>query len=858
MSFGSSRGRASTRSGLSGNRLSAIFLGLVLLGGGAGSSYPLVQLALELLGIAIILRVIFARSLPLGDPAFRAGLAIFAGAAALLFLQLIPLPAALWHALPGRESAVAVHSAMGWPSRWHAFSLTPDATFRMLLTLLPPLAAFLLAATVNQSTRILALRVIVAVALVSTIVGALQVAAGQSAPVLYATAHRGFGVGFFVNRNHQAVFLLIAIVLAAVPGVIPTGRAKGRRVAVERRLGAVGVVALLALGVLATTSRTAMAALPVAVLVSLALIFEVKQARRWMIGAAIAYVVAGAALYPTSLVQQPLARFATVGEDLRYQYWQNSWFALREAFPWGTGFGSFDHVYRSVEPLDQVSPLRVNNAHNDFLEVALEGGLPAILLMLAALAAVLWILVGAWRRAGNRTDRTIAAAGLAGITFVLLFSIVDYPLRMTAISAISAFLLGCGINGQSSRAYRAGQTTRPALQRYGIPAFAAVVALAALCSGLASAAVWRAMPGVAVVLAPWSSSAWLALANQAQMDEKLPDSERAAARALGIAPMEAGAVRAAAYAAIARGDTARGSALFQNAAALGWRDRMTQVWLVQAGLAAGNLQIAAERLDALLRQGTLAEPLMQQMRIVFQQPGGEAAIVERLASGPPWRQGFLNGIADEAPENPAKLLAMLRQMRAAGVPATPQETSLIRWRLGDAGNFGAARAIWLASGGRGVIEDPGFEAQTGIIPAGGAPYAWRAPTLAGVRAMVAEGGAGGSRQSALLTSDGYAGGVALAQTIALRPGAYRIAATLRRSDGRTSAPGALRVTCAGTDTALAVLQPRTLTPQWTRLSASFIVPPGCGAQVVAFTLQQTMGEGASIGIDEIAIETPLG
>ncbi len=231
---------AVTRRGLA----TLAFGACLLFGGGAGLGYPLVELACQMLAILMIATVL------INSPSHlkAAVVVMFAAAATLLGLQLIPLPGGIWQALPENEIAGRILSQTGSGARWHTLSLTPDRTLSMLFSLLVPFATMLVIASLSLPKRIVALRLILAGAVIAAVFAALQVAAGEAAaPILYETAHRGHGVGFFVNRNHQATLLLIAIVISAVPGV--TGERPTRHVIM------LAIDTFLAMGILATSSR---------------------------------------------------------------------------------------------------------------------------------------------------------------------------------------------------------------------------------------------------------------------------------------------------------------------------------------------------------------------------------------------------------------------------------------------------------------------------------------------------------------------------------------------------------------------------------------------------------------------------
>lgn len=844
-----------------------LFLFVLLFGGGAGTGYPLIELTAQILALVLIVRAVRPTSSGINtltsgttaprSVALRRFLLVFAAAMVLLVAQLVPLPASWWHGLPARETAVQIYTLLGWTTRWHAFSTTPDTTFTALLTLLVPLAAMLTVAALPLQSRVTMLRLVVVAAMVSTVLAALQVAAGSSAPILYDTAHRGFGVGFFVNRNHQATFLLVSIVFAAVPGVMGTGAA--------RRLGMLGVIGFLSLGILATSSRTALLLLPISLIVAFALVGDVRRTGKSVAAAAALYVVGGLLLSRTDLVQRLFARFTTVAEELRYQYWENSFYIVRETFPFGTGFGSFERVYRSVEPLGQVSPLSVNHAHNDFLELVLEGGLPAAILMAAGLVVLVVALVSGWRRgsdhgagdrhASTRQERATLVAGGAAIVLILLFSLVDYPLRMAGVAGLFGAALGL-IAAVGRPQFRKTAPFALTPSTTAIAFVAAVVGLAASSDAAGRFLTLRGQPAAATTVAPWSASAWSALANAEQLAGRPAAARVAATRALAIDPIDAGAVRAHGFADLALDQPVRGSALLQAGAALGWRDTLMQLWLAERALEVDSPGIAAERIDGLLRRAQLPDALMPQMRRTYLSPGGVDAVVARLGDAPKWRQGFFNAVAKDAADSVPRTLEFLGKLRKAGVAATPSETTLIRWRLGDMGDIAGARQVWLASGGRGLLADGGFEALPTPLPGGVIPYAWGAPSLPGVRVIPADRGADGSGHALQIVSDGLSGGTALAQAITLPPGRWRVSAMVRGAD----VPATLSLICAGRP-AVVSTNGVALDGQgadWRQVAGIVTVGAGCPVQILGLALRERGGQPGVFWIDSVRIAAAAG
>jgi O-antigen ligase len=121
--------------------------------------------------------------------------------------------------------------------------------------------------------------------------------------------------------------------------------------------------------------------------------------------------------------------------------------AIRDFMPWGSGLGTFRSVYQLHENPVQVTNTYVIHAHNDYVELALELGLPGVLLMIAFL--VWW--VGTVWRAWRYTESGVwsRAASIASGA-ILLHSLVDFPLRTAAISAVFAMCLALLVERRSA------------------------------------------------------------------------------------------------------------------------------------------------------------------------------------------------------------------------------------------------------------------------------------------------------------------------------------------------------------------------------------------------------------------------
>jgi O-antigen ligase len=111
----------------------------------------------------------------------------------------------------------------------------------------------------------------------------------------------------------------------------------------------------------------------------------------------------------------------------------------------GIGAGEFDYHYREYTPswLDRFPR---GQAHNGWLQMGAQAGLPGILAFTAWLAASLVALGGAIRRAPNDLARMVSWGALAVMVAFTMHSMVDYlnvlslSLQLSGITAIGLSL----------------------------------------------------------------------------------------------------------------------------------------------------------------------------------------------------------------------------------------------------------------------------------------------------------------------------------------------------------------------------------------------------------------------------------
>jgi O-antigen ligase len=425
--------------------LFVVFVALVC-GGGTRQglwSDALVQIvSLPLLAVAAF------RLRALSGPSKRLPLFLIFAVVLVPVLQLIPLPSQIWTILPGRSEVAEAYTAAGMSLPFLPISLEPLTTLRSVLSLLPAVAVFLGVFCLREEAELRwVLLLILSVAIVGAALGLLQLIGGEGSPLrFYNITSLNRGVGFFANQNHQAAFLYGTIAYAATWASL-TWASRARRRPSARRVFRLtfSVILLIALvvGLAATLSRFGILLGLVAGLCSIPLVASLATTsasrRRIIMVAAIANAVALLVMFQFGFVGFAERLSQTLSSDLRWPLVSITAKAANDYFPFGSGIGTFAPIYQRYEPLEYLLEAYVNRAHDDWLETWLEGGLASAAVVCVLVACYLYLAYQSWRTANpNLHLVAYARAGSICVALLLIHSLLDYPLRTTALMVMVA------------------------------------------------------------------------------------------------------------------------------------------------------------------------------------------------------------------------------------------------------------------------------------------------------------------------------------------------------------------------------------------------------------------------------------
>ena len=670
-------------------------LGLALALGGAGLAFPGIHMLIGLAAVGTAAFLVVTKQGCQFALLSRAAFAILALALLLPLLQLVPLPPDIWMAIPGRQLPAEVDLALGM-SFWRPLSLDVEGTLRSFLTLIPPAVVFIAALLLPRGDRKLLLWVVLAFALLSAALGIVQAATG-GLPTLFPSDHKGFATGLFVNRNHNAVFLIVAIPIAAGLSAAEISRGKPSGFWM---VSALSSIILLSLGVIGTTSRMGLVLLPLAILAALLLLLY-RRARTGAVVVAIAIFACVAVLLAAAgRLGRVLERFSGF-EDSRLTFWTDVHWALDYYGYWGTGFGTFMPVFKSAESLESIGVRVVNHAHNDFLEIALEGGWPALLLLAAFLVVV---LLGAVRRFSSQKQARrspIAAIATLGIAFLLVASLVDYPLRMTSLACVMALFVALLMPSSPLAQSHSKALVIPGLSRSlkRPPILLALAGLAAIGvlaiqAGASAHDLLRDDPDGAIAWAPWSTAARVELSSDALFRNDLATTEKQGVKAVALSPISAPAIRSLGIARLAAGGVREGNQLMQAATVLGWRDPLTQLWAIEAAKTSREPEKAVQRAEALFRQGEFIGPATGQLLGPGTNELTTPFLTKALSANPPWRDNFFKAGKELAPGSADGWIRLVTALRETPAAVTQTEGLPSLQALIAAGRTGPAQTLW--------------------------------------------------------------------------------------------------------------------------------------------------------------------
>ncbi len=476
-----------------------------------------------------------------------AGDYLLLGGIALALLQLTPLPHAVFEFLSPHTHALlelwnATDAATPSLGTWNIVSMTPDATRGSLTMLLCYAMLFLV--SVQRIERIhdveRLLRLLAFSAVLQATVGVAQYLAGNG-KFLWVYEHPFRDTydavkGPFINKNHFAH--LLALGLAPLVWLLQQAmqnRAETEPGGFSRRPASstsnwsaasvlVGLGIVLFAGTM-TLSRGGIVALALAVLICTAIMYRGGfVSRRLAVGMLTVCLLGGTSLtiHGYERVASRLVDF-TAGSinqldhnAARRDLWKADAQGVADYWRLGAGLGS----HRDVYPLYFQGSWdnEFTHAENGYLQVALEAGVPGLLLLLLGIVCSgRWCLHGLRSNLSHTRVFLAAAAVSAALAVSVLHSLCDFVWYIPSLMAITTILVACAC--RLAQLANAEDHATPAA--WCVPR--ALWLGAAATIGLACA--WTLYDrGCAALAAPhWDQYLAYSLSDESKLNEAVPD-----------------------------------------------------------------------------------------------------------------------------------------------------------------------------------------------------------------------------------------------------------------------------------------------------------------------------------------------
>jgi hypothetical protein len=386
--------------------------------------------------------------------------AVPASLISLVMFQLVPLPGVLLRWLrPDSPEWIAALSGSGIHS-FSSLSIAPYNTRIHLILVVSCAAVFFFARVLGQdrASRRRLVTWLVALGTFEALYGLVQYLTGWQRIFAYVKKYNlEEATGTYINRNHFAGFLEmvipfgVAMVLyenAKLPRKVMPGRnARIKRVLGGRKLSQIGLWLLAAMvmvaGLFFSLSRMGIISAVASLTVMAAFAGFQRKEGLWV---AAGIMACGIILVLWMGAGPALGRFGTISEEYasvdesRWSLWKDTARLIGGHPLLGSGLGTFPVAFTRVQ--STFLGRFVNHAHNDYLELASDLGIPAAALFFGSTGA---LLVCVARKAVSPEvsfERAMALGCLGSIVAILLHSLTDFNLYIPANALVFSLILG--------------------------------------------------------------------------------------------------------------------------------------------------------------------------------------------------------------------------------------------------------------------------------------------------------------------------------------------------------------------------------------------------------------------------------
>lgn len=244
--------------------------------------------------------------------------------------------------------------------------------------------------------------------------------------------------GSFVNRHNFAAFIEMAI-------AVPLGMMFVGAVEKDRKLLFITAIGLMGIALILSGSRGGLVAFLAEIFFLVILTTKTKNYNQFALKAGLSVALVVIVIVGAIMVggESSLTRISdTVGSNDvtsgRTEIWSVSLQIIKDYPIFGVGLGAYSIAYTPYDTLNGLS--RVEQAHNDYLQVLTDAGLIGLIIG----AGFLFLLFKTGLKNVNTNNtfrRGVAVGAFAGCFAVLVHSFFDFVLHTTAVSVLFLTLM---------------------------------------------------------------------------------------------------------------------------------------------------------------------------------------------------------------------------------------------------------------------------------------------------------------------------------------------------------------------------------------------------------------------------------
>lgn len=431
--------------------LAASVFAVLAFGGTEPISFSVAEILFFLAAI-IMLITVSTEDIPFRVPKAAIGVPLLVAGVATM--GLCPMPVKLLETLGWTPPPDSIH--------WDQLTISPYATRTQLLTLITCLIAFyfgMLSGAERKGKRLL-IYSLAGLGAVEAFYGFVQYLGGWQKIFFYTKKYDLFeATGTYINHNHYAGFLEMVIPFCLALASYEFARLSKRkppngwdlkRLSIQERFPQailwLAVTILLFAALAFSKSRMGIIASSASIL-GMIIVGKFKPGSLIVAAVFVALVAAMVLWIGAGPITE---RFASTSQEYklsqgsRLAIWRDTIQLIQKHPLAGNGLGTFPVAYTAVQTTFLGN--FVNHAHNDYLEVASDLGIPVSLILFGSVGAILASSVRSARSGAMNFDRAVALGCAGSIFALLLHSLTDFNLYIPANALIFSGILGLAVS----------------------------------------------------------------------------------------------------------------------------------------------------------------------------------------------------------------------------------------------------------------------------------------------------------------------------------------------------------------------------------------------------------------------------